>query len=481
MMKIIVMVLLLLTACNPTNPPLPTLVPAASFPTAMSTEIIASETPYQTIEELAQGVMGSALEGLTVETYTEYKGQVYPNGRIGYDVDITMTSPEKRTREEMLKLAYTLTREFYYNFADTNPMFIALHLRASEVDLGFSDCVFGLGIGYITNLTYLPRELPSDLESWFNSLVVSNYYGDLPGETEALLAYGNDPASSPNCNITELKDAPVYTSNSASSSEPQFTISDTQFSDMVERVFDEWDRIIDEDGQLTNQYITDFNYYLEAEFCGGDFDCELDALDNVFEVKESYLDAMFGLQQDLIAANQQLWDIHRSDVSPEMEPVLIEVRNAGNSFETYFTYTLMANVEESGSTAQERLLDQALDALDEAVDHYELAWNIYIGEADATDIQRVLNQPESLEFIGSGNRIREFSLSVASGIQVNGTHHGDSNFIGEIYDSSGELEDIVLNCIGWCTDGSITQLDSGTYYLEVTADGDWEVIIEILK
>jgi hypothetical protein len=163
-----------------------------------------------------------------------------------------------------------------------------------------------------------------------------------------------------------------------------------------------------------------------------------------------------------------------------MEPILLQMREAGESFENFFTYTFMAYGEEPGSGSQERLFAQALDSYSDALGQYEIGWNIYIGEADANDIQQIIEQPESLEFIGSGNRVREFSISANSGIKVSGTHRGDSNFIGDIYNSNGELEAIVLNCIDWCSDTSITNLDSGTYFLEITADGDWEISIELI-
>jgi hypothetical protein len=66
-------------------------------------------------------------------------------------------------------------------------------------------------------------------------------------------------------------------------------------------------------------------------------------------------------------------------------------------------------------------------------------------------------------------------------VQVRGTHRGDSNFIGEIFNANGELEAIVFNCIGWCSDASITRLGPGTHYLEITADGDWEATVELTE
>ncbi len=208
MKKTAAIVILVLTisslACGSTTPPLPTLAPTAAAP-ASSPMPTSTYEVHQTIDELVYKIAGVEIKTLLTETLTEYKGQTYPEGRIGYDIDITVTSPDTITRAEMLQLAYDLTYEFFYNFSDTKPMYLTLHLRAHEGDSVISGCVFGLGIGYQAISSYLSKNHRNDLENWFRSLEASTYYGDLPGETEALLAYGNDPAATPGCTISEME------------------------------------------------------------------------------------------------------------------------------------------------------------------------------------------------------------------------------------------------------------------------------------
>lgn len=167
----------------PTSTPIPTMVFA--------------HEAYPNIESLINGVVG---ESKVQSSYFDF----YPesSNRTGYDVELTVTSPETRTRTEMLQMVYAIMHEFYYNFADKQPSYLSLHLRASE-DVG--DCVFGLGIGYRSMSKYLPKNPPDNFEDWFSKLVESKYYGDLPGESYDLLAYGNDPTSMTYCKIDQWK------------------------------------------------------------------------------------------------------------------------------------------------------------------------------------------------------------------------------------------------------------------------------------
>ena len=182
------------------NPVVPTLIPTAAIPADIPTAGTNSG-----LDELVRRVVGTRLESLSVETFTEYDGQPYPEGRKGYHIELEISSPRTRSRAEMLEMAYGLTHDFYFNFDDTKPMYLTLHLRADPESTEIVDCVFGLGIGHLAVPNYLPVERPDDLESWYDRLVESGYYGDLPGETEALLAYGNDPSSRPFCKLDEWK------------------------------------------------------------------------------------------------------------------------------------------------------------------------------------------------------------------------------------------------------------------------------------
>jgi hypothetical protein len=192
---------LFLAACSPASESLPTLVPTIAFPTQAPTPTntaapTATWNKHTDIETLVQRVAGSYIRVGNLDIFED----VYPDGRVGYDVDLVVKSPEEIDRQEMLLLAYTLQREFYYNFAEDNVESLILHLRATPGDI---HCVFGLGIGYQSVPVFLPMRQPSDLEEWFQQLVSERYYADLPGQIESLLAYGNDPISRPGCSLLE--------------------------------------------------------------------------------------------------------------------------------------------------------------------------------------------------------------------------------------------------------------------------------------
>jgi hypothetical protein len=168
-----------------TNTPEPTKIPDAT-PT---------RDTFESIDSLVNEVLGSRLQSSAFDFFSG------PSGRIGYDVDLTISSPNDRTRAEMLSMAYNLAHEFYYNFSDTKPHYLTLHLRAPD-DIS---CVFGLGIGYAAVVEYLPSRPPDDLETWFGALVASRNYADLPGQSDEFMAYGNDPTSKPFCKIDKWK------------------------------------------------------------------------------------------------------------------------------------------------------------------------------------------------------------------------------------------------------------------------------------
>ena len=186
-------------ACGPEVTPLPTLMPTAVLPTSTPAPTATYE-PHRNVNELVARVAGTMLRSFEIDIYTdEVSGRPYPDGRVSYDIDIVVNSPATLTRNELLQLAHDLSYEVYYNFAGDQPISVTLHLRAGATDSGISGCVLGLGIGYRSLSRHLPQGQPANLEGWFNDLVREQYYGDLPGQTDALLAYGNDPASAPGC------------------------------------------------------------------------------------------------------------------------------------------------------------------------------------------------------------------------------------------------------------------------------------------
>lgn len=101
----------------------------------------------------------------------------------------------------MLLTAYNLISEIHYNFNE-DLMFAMVVLRSHENDV---TCAFNIGIGYQAVEQYLPRNQPADLDAWYSALDQSDYFGDLPGQTEALLAYANDPRSVPDCELDQWK------------------------------------------------------------------------------------------------------------------------------------------------------------------------------------------------------------------------------------------------------------------------------------
>ena len=156
------------------------------------------------MRSLVRNVAGDRLqEGtLYLDTYSEYKGRTYPGGRLGYAIDFAVTNPERRSREEMIGLLHTIAREAYFNYDGARPMYVFALARADEDDI---DCVFSVGIGYQSADAFLANRPPNDLEMWFQALVEMEYYGDEPGQTDALMSFANDPSDAPYCDIREWK------------------------------------------------------------------------------------------------------------------------------------------------------------------------------------------------------------------------------------------------------------------------------------
>ena len=163
----------------------------------------AAISQHTSITSLTNDILGGDLirNSLYVENYNkDLDGSFYPGGQIGYDIDFVVNSPSAMTRDKLLGIAYNLLHEFYFNFSDSGPMFLSLHIRAYQNDV-IGGCVLGIGLGHQAAATYLPAQRPSNLEAWFGLLRNAKYYGDLPGQTDAQLAYGNDPGDAANCDM----------------------------------------------------------------------------------------------------------------------------------------------------------------------------------------------------------------------------------------------------------------------------------------
>jgi hypothetical protein len=185
----------------PTITPLPTIQPTASIPRP-TPEPTATYAVHQDIESLVRKVLGLKLNTFDFEQYTEYRGNPFPDGRVGYLLDLSVTFPADRSREEMLLIAYRLMSELHYNFSESL-MFASVIVRSYPDEIA---CAFGFGVGYLSTTQHLPRSQPSNLDAWFGALSQSDYFGDLPGQTDALIAYGIDPRNIPSCVLTQWKE-----------------------------------------------------------------------------------------------------------------------------------------------------------------------------------------------------------------------------------------------------------------------------------
>ena len=95
-------------------------------------------------------------------------------------------------------------------------------------------------------------------------------------------------------------------------------------------------------------------------------------------------------------------------------------------------------------------------------------------------------EPEPIEFGGSGDDVSpKFTLEPGITI-ITMTHSGKSNFSIELLDSSGETAELLVNEIGnfrgriaiGVRDDNIIGAKPGVHLLNITADGNWTVLIE---
>ena len=95
-------------------------------------------------------------------------------------------------------------------------------------------------------------------------------------------------------------------------------------------------------------------------------------------------------------------------------------------------------------------------------------------------------EPEPMEFSGQGDDVSS-KFTLESGITIiTMTHNGDSNFAIKLLDNTGGLVDLLVNEIG-VFDGSVAigvredniiGAKPGTHLLDITADGNWTVLIK---
>lgn len=90
--------------------------------------------------------------------------------------------------------------------------------------------------------------------------------------------------------------------------------------------------------------------------------------------------------------------------------------------------------------------------------------------------------PAPLRFAGTTSSVETFESTNASAIKVEGFHFGKSIFVVKVKASDGHTIDIPVHCPGDCIGEGITKLQgNGTYYLEITADDEWEIDVIFLQ
>lgn len=151
---------------------------------------------YSDLDSLIQNVIGARTEGFSVDIHLNSPS------RKGYAVDAVIASPSTITRRELLQFAYVITHEFYHDFADRQPDYLTIRFRSSyDADA----CELAWGLGRNVTAKYLPLDPPSDLEQWFKTLVIAANYGDLPGQAQSFMAYGDDPVAQLTCRLDGWK------------------------------------------------------------------------------------------------------------------------------------------------------------------------------------------------------------------------------------------------------------------------------------
>jgi hypothetical protein len=81
---------------------------------------------------------------------------------------------------------------------------------------------------------------------------------------------------------------------------------------------------------------------------------------------------------------------------------------------------------------------------------------------------------------GFGNDVQSFTVT-GTGLRVfMMSHDGSKNFAVVLKDHSGNWVALVVNEIGLYLGKKIEQLTTGTYYLDITADGSWTIDISLM-
>ncbi len=101
----------------------------------------------------------------------------------------------------------------------------------------------------------------------------------------------------------------------------------------------------------------------------------------------------------------------------------------------------------------------------------EGSWSVTVEQPRPTSVE------EKTSFSGTGQSLAgPFKLSGSKTFAM--THTGSSNFIVKILGSDGKLKDLLANKIGDYSGSKLGGSGSGTYYLDVDADGPWTIQIK---
>lgn len=87
--------------------------------------------------------------------------------------------------------------------------------------------------------------------------------------------------------------------------------------------------------------------------------------------------------------------------------------------------------------------------------------------------------PTVFKFNGRGDDTIDLTKGIDGLVQFSISHRGESNFIVEILDNNGELEELLVNEIGDYDGNRAVNIPQGKHIIQITADGNWAMIITI--
>lgn len=85
--------------------------------------------------------------------------------------------------------------------------------------------------------------------------------------------------------------------------------------------------------------------------------------------------------------------------------------------------------------------------------------------------------PIVLEFKGEGDKVIFFDAPASGSGLIGFGHSGERNFIVNLMKADGTFIDQPVNQIGEYKGEKALVIDKGRYMLEITADGDWFVVV----